>query len=324
MVALPVGNADWMGGFLAWLEGQGRSENTREAYAQDMKGFAEWFVTASGSEFGPELLNSFDLGRYRQWSLDVRQVAPATWNRRLATLMVFCKWTRRKLKLAMPDDLFEGILQAAEQTSAPEWLTDAEFERLGRYVESTALDPHEARTSARQVRAGRDRALAAVMVYAGLREMEAADLCCGSVRLGERCGMITVLQGKGGKKREVPVSGPLLKILRRWALACGPRALEAHFFPNDAGGRLSERSIQERLHQLGERAGVADLRPHRLRHTFAKRMTDAGVGLERVAELMGHEDLNTTRQYVRPGAEDLQDAVDLVALGKLAKYRRAN
>ncbi len=319
MLAEPRTALDWMGGFQGWLRGLGRSENTVAAYGQDMQAWADWFEQATGYAFQPELLNSFDLARFRQWCLEVRKISPATWNRRLATLMVFCKWSRRKLGLSMPEDLFEGVVKAEEQQNAPDWLTDGEFERVGRYVESTALDPYETRTAARQVRAMRDRALAAAMVYAGLREMEVADLTWETVKLGERSGSITVLRGKGSKKRVVPVSGALLRILRRW---CG-RVLSEYVFPNETGGRLNERTIQERVHELGTKAGVEDLRPHRLRHTFAKRMADAGVGLEKIAELMGHENINVTRIYTKPGLEDLQEAVEKVALGKMAK-RSAN
>jgi len=46
-----------------------------------------------------------------------------------------------------------------------------------------------------------------------------------------------------------------------------------------------------------------------LRHTFAKNLVDSGVGLERVAALLGHASLNTTRVYVTPGERDLERAV---------------
>ncbi|MEP0807144.1 MAG: site-specific integrase [Chloroflexota bacterium] len=47
-----------------------------------------------------------------------------------------------------------------------------------------------------------------------------------------------------------------------------------------------------------------------MRHTFAKNLIDAGVGLERVAALLGHANLNTTRIYVAPGERDLERAVE--------------
>jgi integrase/recombinase XerC len=52
------------------------------------------------------------------------------------------------------------------------------------------------------------------------------------------------------------------------------------------------------------------LTPHVLRHTFAKNLVDSGVGLEKVAALLGHSNLNTTRIYVTPNQKDLEQAVE--------------
>jgi site-specific recombinase XerD len=53
--------------------------------------------------------------------------------------------------------------------------------------------------------------------------------------------------------------------------------------------------------------------PHILRHTYAKSLIDSGVGLEKVAALLGHSNLNTTRIYTTPGLQDLEDAVGELA-----------
>ena len=50
--------------------------------------------------------------------------------------------------------------------------------------------------------------------------------------------------------------------------------------------------------------------PHTLRHTFAKNLVDAEVSLDRVAALLGHENLNTTRIYTTPSVHDLTEAVE--------------
>ena len=60
---------------------------------------------------------------------------------------------------------------------------------------------------------------------------------------------------------------------------------------------------------------MPDLAPHTLRHTFAKNLVDAGVSLEKVAALLGHSNLNTTRIYVTPSQQDLARAVDALNNG---------
>jgi integrase/recombinase XerC len=93
---------------------------------------------------------------------------------------------------------------------------------------------------------------------------------------------------------------------------------DEYVFPSDAGGRLSERSIQERISEIGARCGIDDLRAHRLRHTFCKRLADAGVAIQVIAKLAGHSSIEVTRRYVEPGEEDLASAVSLMRQGKMA------
>jgi len=75
------------------------------------------------------------------------------------------------------------------------------------------------------------------------------------------------------------------------------------------GEKLTPSGVQRRLSEIGVRAGLA-LSPHRLRHTFAKNLVEAGVSLEKVASLLGHDSLDTTRIYLTPSQADLQEAVE--------------
>ncbi len=75
---------------------------------------------------------------------------------------------------------------------------------------------------------------------------------------------------------------------------------------------MTPRGVQFLLQKYAEAAKLDDVSPHSLRHTFCKNLIDAGVGLEKVATLAGHESLETTRRYCEPSRHDLQQAVDLI------------
>jgi integrase/recombinase XerC len=75
---------------------------------------------------------------------------------------------------------------------------------------------------------------------------------------------------------------------------------------------LSSRSAQRNIKRMGQLAGIENLTPHILRHTFAKSLIDQGVSLEKIATLLGHSNLNTTRIYIAPNQQDLQKAVDIL------------
>jgi len=72
---------------------------------------------------------------------------------------------------------------------------------------------------------------------------------------------------------------------------------------------VQSKTIQRAVQRFAKIAGIRQVTPHTLRHSFAKALIDAGVSLEKVATLLGHSNLNTTRIYTTPGEEDLEDAV---------------
>jgi len=74
---------------------------------------------------------------------------------------------------------------------------------------------------------------------------------------------------------------------------------------------LGTRAVQRVVARQGSPVGLENLTPHVLRHTFAKNLVDAGVRLEKVADLLGHSRLDTTRIYTRPGQRDLEQAVEV-------------
>jgi len=316
-----VCEVNWREDFRAWMLRKGVNEKTVKAYLGGLQDFADWFLSATGFEFRPELMNSFDLVRYQQWVLDVARMRPATWNQRLAALRKFCKWAGGQVVL--PVELFDDVKKAEEMDLPPDWLTDAEFGRLGSYIHSQHFDDYDSRTALRQRRAVRNRALVMLLVYCGLREFEAANLLIGDVVVGERSGRVVVRRGKGGKRREIPIGDAKARaVLRRWLDVRGAHLQEDLLFADDEGGRLSERRIQDICHEIGAKCKIDDLRPHRLRHTCAKRMVDAGISLEVVAKILGHRSVKTTMRYVEPGREDLEGATARIGLGRMAKAVR--
>ena len=302
----PIPTEDnWKRDFIAEQLRLGKAERTISAYAQDLLAFENWFELHNGQVFTPELINNWDLQSWRSWSLEGARVAPATWNRRRASLQQFCRWLRGTGAIGY--DVMEGVAGYEAEEQAPRWLDRAEFGRLMRQVE---INQHAANTARRKRLALRDAALVAVMAYAGLREGEACGLRTEDVELGARRGRITVRLGKGQKSREVPVSADLRRWLSAW-LAEGPGEL---VFED-----ISTRAVQKRVAELGAQAGIEGLTPHRLRHSCAKRMLDGGAQLGAVQKILGHAKLETTARYTQPGWEDLEEAVDGVALGKIRK-----
>ena len=84
-------------------------------------------------------------------------------------------------------------------------------------------------------------------------------------------------------------------------------------FSGQRGDPLSPRAVQRIIAKYAGLANLESVSPHTLRHSFGKNLVNAGVTLEKVAMLMGHESLDTTRIYIVPSANDLANAVERLA-----------
>lgn len=296
--------ACWKDEFQAFLCCGERSDGTIAAYLQDVRGFENYFEAENRTVFHPELITSLDLRGYREYSLGTEKTAPKTWNRRRASLKLLCSWAMDAGYVTY--DPFQGVRPAEEAESAPHWLPRQEYGRLMRTVERAA---NTAVTDYSQRIAVRDRAMVALMVWAGLRVAEVVALDCADVEISERKGKVTILRGKRDKKREVPLNSEARRALSDWI---GLRGAEGQaLFIGKRGERLTTRAVQRRMEKFSQ---VADIKatPHMLRHTFAKRVLDTGEPLTAVQKLLGHERLETTGIYTRPGWEDLQRAVERI------------
>ncbi|MEM9543742.1 MAG: tyrosine-type recombinase/integrase [Cyanobacteria bacterium P01_E01_bin.42] len=79
-------------------------------------------------------------------------------------------------------------------------------------------------------------------------------------------------------------------------------------------GHMTPREVESMFQKYVAHTELENVTPHKLRHTFCKNLIDAGVSLEKVVMLAGHENLETTRRYCSPCDRDLEAAVELIEL----------
>lgn len=222
---------------------------------------------------------------------------PNSTNRHLATLRCFLKWAAEG---GMVSDARALKVPAFEREvrSGPRWLDRRERFTLVRAVE--------------QGESARDESIVKLLLNTGLRVQEMCALHWHDVTMTERKGVLTVRQGKGGKRRQVPLNADARK-----ALALAGHALYAgKRLPIFTGqrGPLTPRGVQSMIGRYAAKVGL-EITPHTLRHTFCKDLVNAGVGLEKVAALAGHESMESTRRYCEPSLKDLEIVVELIGEG---------
>lgn len=183
------------------------------------------------------------------------------------------------------------------------------------------------------VHENRFRAIFTVMYHCGLRLSEATHLKPGHIDGKRR--VLRVVKGKGGKDREVPVSGELLVRLRRfWSAHRNPEWLfpgigrrwkTSQFTKAEAMGRcpnpMSNASVQNAMKMTvlslkwKKTGGRRAVTCHTLRHCYATHLLDAGVSIRLVSQFLGHSSLKPTMVYLH-----LTEVSESVARSVLSQF----
>lgn len=298
--------------FKQYLVQNDLSALTVRGYLGDLEQFARWFGQTNGEAFSLSAVTPTDLRAYRQFVQITRRCKAATVNRKLAALAAFFRWARQDGRVtANPCEQVKAVQQAP---ASPRWLDRHEQFALLRAIEKD-LQLSKLRYPKRWLTRRRDASLILVLLHTGLRLGEVTALRLDDVRLSERRGSLLVRQGKGNKQRLVPLNSGARQALEAW-LAVRPAGVSDSLWvavEAEARQSLSGRAVQRALSRLGQEAGLERLSAHMLRHCFAKNLVEQGAGLEKVAALLGHASLNTTRVYVTPDRRDLELAVERLA-----------
>lgn len=174
------------------------------------------------------------------------------------------------------DDLLGAPLRVEKCNQAPEWM------------------------------ALRDVAIMELFYSSGLRLAELVGLDVQHVDVFSESARVL---GKGRKERVVPVGAPALEAVQKYRQAAGVNG--GPLFISKLRKRLSARSVWLLLKRyLGETSIAINVSPHKLRHSFATHMLDAGADLRSVQALLGHASLSTTQIYTHVTVERIKRAYD--------------
>ncbi|MQY02197.1 Tyrosine recombinase XerD [Actinomadura sp. RB68] len=145
----------------------------------------------------------------------------------------------------------------------------------------------------------RDRALLELLYGSGVRISEAVGLDVDDLDLEEGFARVA---GKGGKDRVVPIGDYARRAVQAYLVRARPELARAGrggpaLYLNARGGRLSRQGAWMVLRAAAGRAGLTDVSPHTLRHSFATHLLDGGADVRVVQELLGHASVTTTQVY---------------------------
>ena len=284
------------------------SEHTVEAYTSDIADFATRI--RGDAEFDDWATVDRDQARSFVMSLHESGEKKRSIQRKLSALRTFFRFLiREEVVAANP---FSRLPAIKADHPLPEVMNIGEVERLIAAVDAywrAAVDEERSRPQDAAFSSARDAALVELIYSGGLRISEAMGANYGDVDWGRH---ILLVRGKGKKERLAPIGAPALAALRRYLSlrrnAGGGRDNLSPLFINRFGERLTPRSFQRNLKFYLFTANLPpDLTPHKLRHSFATHLLDAGADLRSVQELLGHKNLSTTQIYNHISTERMKN-----------------
>ncbi|MBQ7251299.1 MAG: tyrosine recombinase XerC [Kiritimatiellae bacterium] len=293
------------------------SPHTLAAYAADAKAFARfrWGEAAGKADFAApwERVGKEDARAYLAATLEDGR-SSATARRHVSALRSFWKFLMRKGVVKM--NPFANVAMPRRAKRLPTVLTTLETAKLmeaprKRYEEL----PRAGKTPFAAYAAKRDRAILETLYASGMRISELCNLPEDALDLREGTVHVT---GKGRKERicllgRTAVAALEEAIAARDAFfwAGGGKRVARPLFMGHTGARLTPRSVERALKTYLAIAGLPEtVTPHKLRHSFATHLLDAGADLRGVQELLGHANLSTTQIYTHVSVERLKQAYD--------------
>ena len=288
------------------LYAKGHRKTTGYAYHSDLGIWADWLQEA-GKDW--QRARVADVEQFSAWQLRDRQVSAAIVNRRLSTLNSFYKW-------ALKQEVVEGNpVYLADKPKRPlripVWLEKEEQAKLEATLKDRRNIPinifgnnQERMTETRR----RYELLFGLLLNSGLRISEALGLKGADVRLVDGTAKSVRVIGKGDKERLVPLPETFGAVFGFW-LKDQPRG-EFVFAKASGQKPVSSQAARAYLRGMVQKAGIEKkISPHKLRHTYATNLLNAGAELVDIKALLGHESIATTQIYTNVGQERMAQVV---------------
>ena len=267
---------------------------TQEAYAADLRDLTAWMV---GRRRRGWRALSLPLIAEHLRDLDDRGLAVSTIARHVATIRVFCRFLKAIGRIER--DAAELLTQPTAVKTLPGVMSTTVVRKL---LESpNAADPLYLR----------DRTLLELLYGCGLRASEVSDLTVDGVHL--KLGVLRVM-GKGRKERIVPAGVPALDATKSYLEQLRPnlergKRITQQLLLSINGRPITRVVVWQIVARNARRAGLTDVHPHKLRHSFATHLLAGGADLRVVQELLGHVNINTTQIYTHVDATRLKQVI---------------
>ena len=300
--------------YLGYLADRNYAAGTRRSYAFDLLAFARWLA---GQQMRLEAVDTGALLRFLAWCRS-GGLAPATANRRMAALSgLFTFRSMRDASLANPmpkgaaarratGSQRDGLLGHLARPQPRSAVRVRQPRRLPR-----GLDRDEVAAFLSSLRTWRDKAIAGLMLFSGLRSAEVLALTVADVDIARGWARVA---GKGGRERRAPVDAEVAGLIQTYLLAERPATDTDALFVvakgRNRGQPLTAAGLRTIFRYHRARTGVEAAHPHALRHSFGTALAEAGVDLAVIQALLGHAHVDSSVGYIHLAPVRVRAAYD--------------
>lgn len=294
----PAVAAEWLQPFLDYLAKERRySAYTVRNYRQAFADFHQWLNQPgrSAGDYG-----ALTVREVRDFVIEAqRRFSRRTLHNHVSGLRTFYRFWMRQGKLKR--NPFTGVPLPKLDKPLPKFLTESQMLQLlggpQKLLANETLDPFTAL---------RDGLVLELLYGGGLRVSELVALNYGAIDFGT--GSARVL-GKGRKERICPLGNAAMAVLRRFRDIHAKSSLrEDPVLITSSHRRLTVGAVQLMVKRYLALTDLPmDITPHKLRHSYATHLLNAGADLRSVQELLGHASLTTTQIYTHTSVARLKE-----------------
>jgi site-specific recombinase XerD len=306
--------------FVKYLpDSKGSSPRTIDSYRYGFMKFLDFLYEARSLSADRVAISDLTYDNVRDflgWLQEEQHNSIATRNQRQAALNSFVRY----LMYEYPDYMneYQRILSIPVKKSP-----QAEI----RFLKSAGVKLLMAQPNTETPSGLRDYVILTLLYTTGIRVTELIGLRVKDISLQEPCTLL--VHGKGSKYRYVPIRKHIAPIINRYLVAKHydrPENMSEWLFQNHMGQKFARQGINYLINKYVAMAQEASpelipdkLSPHKMRHTAAMSLLEAGVDLIYIRDFLGHVSVKTTEIYLRTDAKLKREAIEAASMEVVPK-----